>query len=692
MYRIAVDIGGTFTDGVIEEIDTGTVWIAKSLSTPASPGDAVTKVIDELLVKAGATGSVDQVIEVVHGNTIVTNTLIERKGVRTALLTTAGVRDVIEMGREVRYDLYDLGIELPPPLVPDELRIPVEERVTASGDVDTALSDTVIDQAIADLKASGAKSVAIAFLHSNVEPRHEAQLEKAIRERAPGIAVSSSARVAGEIREYERATTATANAYVQPLVESYLRELETRLKRLGIEAPVRIMVSSGGFTSSTAAADFPINLLESGPAGGVISAAHAGKAAKIANILAFDMGGTTAKLCVITDGEPAIAHSFETARVHRFKRGSGLPILIPSIDLIEIGAGGGSIAGVNSLGLIKVGPESAGSVPGPACYALGGTEPTVTDADLVLGYLDPSNFLGGEMHLDVESAKSALAHLGRKVGLDALQTAIGIVDIVNESMAAAARVHIAEKGHDPRQFTLVATGGAGPLHATLVAVRLGLHRIAFPVAVGAGSCLGFLAAPPRADRSWSRISGVDAIAWEEVSDRLAQLRADAETELADTGTASDDCNWFIVAEMRFGGQGAAVAVRFPYRDLGPEFHDELIALFSERYRALFGGILPSAKPEVVTWRVTATGRKSHGSFIWPSEPAAEITPKAHRDVFLPASRQMGSVPVYDRYALAPSAVIDGPAIIEERESTLNIPFPSKITVLADRTILVELSR
>lgn len=691
MYRIAVDIGGTFTDGVIEDVKTGDVWVAKGLSTPSSPGEAVTKVVQELLANARVDDP-STVVEVVHGNTIVTNTLIERKGVPTALLTTEGMIDLIEMGREVRYDLYDLRLELPPPLVPNELRIGVRERMTATGQPDIPLTEEEMDRVIADLEATGVRSVAISFLHANVSAEHELKLEEAIRRKNPSIAVSSSAKVAGEIREYERTTTATANAYVQPLVESYLRELDVRLKAVGIEAPIRIMVSSGGFTSSSAAADFPINLLESGPAGGAISAAHAGKGAGLDNVLAFDMGGTTAKLCVISDGEPAIAHSFETARIHRFKRGSGLPILIPSIDLIEIGAGGGSIATVNPLGLIKVGPESAGSVPGPACYALGGTEPTVTDADLALGYLDPANFLGGEILLDVDSAMAALGVLGAKVGLDAFETAVGIIDIVNESMAAAARVHIAEKGHDPRQFTMVATGGAGPVHAASVAKRLGLSRLAFPVAVGAGSCLGFLAAPPRADRAWSKISSVNVLDWSDVAAQLARLRADAEEEIAGTGGSGADCNWFIIAEMRFGGQGAAVPVQFPYRELTAAFADELVVQFTDKYRKLYGGIVPEAMPEVVTWRVIATGITAHGSFVWPSQPGSEIKPKGHRQVYLPDEKAVRSTPVYERYSLAPGTRLAGPAIIEERESTLNIPYAADIDILGDRTILVNLAK
>lgn len=692
MYRIAIDIGGTFTDGVIEEVETGTIWVAKSLSTPDSPGEAVSEVVLALLGKLATRNGAAAVSEVVHGNTIVTNTLIERHGVKTALLTTVGMADLIEIGREVRYDLYDLGLELPSPLVPPQLRVEVNERMQADGTASLPLTQEEIERVIGEVAAREVSSVAIAFLHSSVSGAHEDALEKALRARFPGLAVSSSSRVCGEIREYERATTTTANAYVQPLVESYLRELEKRMADLGVEAPIRIMVSSGGFTSTSAAADTPIALLESGPAGGAISAAHVGRVSGLGNVLAFDMGGTTAKLCVVIDGQPRITHSFEAARMKRFKKGSGLPILTASIDLIEIGAGGGSIAAINSLGLIKVGPESAGSVPGPVCYGRGGESPTVTDADLVLGYLDAGNFLGGEVQLDVPKASQALGKLGAAVGLTAQETAVGIVDIVNESMAAAARVHIAEKGHDPRKFTLVATGGAGPVHAISVAQRLGVKRVGFPVAVGAGSCLGFLAAPPRADRTWSRISSVEQIEWDAVSERLSHLRADAEKELAETGATATDCDWSIVADMRFGGQGASVPVSFPYRDVSADFADEMTALFHEAYATLYGAIVPAAKPEVVTWRVVAVGRKSHPGFVWSEAAGTQIKAKAEREIYIPTEKGLRSVPVYDRYSLPPGAVLPGPAIIEERESTIAVPLPSTITVLEDRTILVELAQ
>lgn len=690
MYRIAVDIGGTFTDGVIEEIASRTVWVAKSLSTPADPGEAVISVIASLLEKVRSDTGAQAIAEVIHGNTIVTNTLIERKGAKTALLATEGMADIIEMGREVRYDLYDLRLELPEPLVPADRRIEVRERMTAGGEPTLVPDEAELSRIASLLETLDVQSVAISFLHSSVADDHERRVEEALRRKLPQLSFTSSSRVAGEIREYERTTTATANAYVQPLVESYLRELDDRLRAVDISAPLRIMVSSGGFTSAAAAADVPIALLESGPAGGVISAAHAGRAADLDNVLAFDMGGTTAKLCVVLQGEPGIAHSFEAARVHRFSRGSGLPILIPSIDLIEIGAGGGSIATVNTLGLLKVGPESAGSVPGPAAYGGGGTEPTVTDADLMLGYLDPVSFLGGEMVLDLAAAEAALARLGQKLGLGALETATGIVDIVNESMAAAARVHIAEKGHDPRHFTLVATGGAGPVHAVSVARRLGLAKVLFPIAVGAGSCLGFLAAPPRADRSWSRITQLGAIDWSDLTQRLAILRDDAADELKGAGIDPEDCSWSISVEMRYTGQGASIPVSFPYGPLESGFAARLAELFAERYAALFGGVVPAATPETVTWRVSAVGRQSHGSFLWPHEPARSVEPKSHRDIFLVDRKAMARVAVYDRYALPTGSTIAGPAIIEERESTLVVPLSADISILPDRAILVEI--
>ncbi|MGZ5232416.1 MAG: hydantoinase/oxoprolinase family protein, partial [Burkholderiales bacterium] len=417
--RIAVDIGGTFTDGLAATTPGGQIWVAKTLTTPRDPGEAVTTVIADLVKQFSSNNGNGSrpICEVVHGTTLVTNTLIERKGARTGLVVTKGTRDVLDIGREWRYDLYDLNLQLPQPLAPLEKRREVDERLDAGGAVVSPLTDAELERLMDDLESLDVDAVAVCLLHSYVNDAHEKSIAAAIRKRFPKLAVSVSSGIAREIREFERMSTTVANAYVQPLVAEYLRRLDERVHEFAADAPLRVMVSSGGFTSGQAAAETPILLLESGPAGGVLSALNTARNNGIDQILAFDMGGTTAKACVAVGGEPLIAHSFEAARVHRFKRGSGLPMLIPSIDLIEIGAGGGSIAHVNELGLLNVGPESAGADPGPACYGQGGTEATVTDADLVLGYLNPDNFLGVEMKLRLDLAEDALSKLARQLKL-----------------------------------------------------------------------------------------------------------------------------------------------------------------------------------------------------------------------------------------------------------------------------------
>ena len=542
--RIAVDVGGTFTDGVAHTSRGGRIWIAKRLTTPHDPGQAVSEVIDDLLSqvaegsvsRAGEPHSIGKLVsEVVHGTTLVTNTIIERSGARVGLLLTRGTRDVLDIGREYRYDPYDLEIEMPQPLVPSRLRAEISERLDFNGESVEALAEDSVQAAVEDLQKSKVEAIAICFLHAYANPDHEQRAAAMVRQSLPQLPLSTSHEVAAEIREFERMSTTVANAYVQPRMSAYLDELQGRLRTARIRAPLRIMVSSGGFTSAKAAAQLPISLLESGPAGGVLSAIHTAREIGVDDVLALDMGGTTAKACVAQNGEANVTHSFEAARVRRFAKGSGLPMLIPSIDLIEIGAGGGSIARAGRLGLLEVGPQSAGAVPGPACYGQGGQEATVTDADLLLGYLDAEHFLGGEMKLDLEQARRALAALGADLNMTAEATAFGIHNLVNENMAGAARVHVAEKGLDPRRFTLVATGGAGPVHAVEVAHKLGIGRILCTVAAGAGSCIGLLAAPARVDRSWSKVQRLDEVSWSELATTMARLKRAAEREIGETG-------------------------------------------------------------------------------------------------------------------------------------------------------------
>jgi len=508
MYRVGIDIGGTFTDMLLVNED-GTAAIGKTLTTPTDPSLAV----ENALKPAVQNGSINpqQRGTLIHGTTLVTNALIERKGAPTALLTTSGFRDAIEIGREHRYELYDLNLELPKPLVPRHLRFDVPERIAADGSVLEPLDEDFVRRLVAELRDNGIKAIGISYLNSYRNPAHERRTGGLIAEVAPHIRVSLSSEVVAEIREFQRTSTTLANVYVQERVSDYLAQLEARLKAIGFSGSFFVMLSSGGIATRDTASRFPVRLLESGPAAGALAAAQAGMLSGHRDLLSFDMGGTTAKLCVIEDGRPLKTHEFEVDRVYRFRKGSGLPVRIPVIDMIEIGAGGGSMARIDSLGLLKVGPESSGAEPGPVCYGQGGTEPTVTDADLILGYLDARYFLGGKMQLDVDAARNALERFGRRLGMTVEQVAWGIHQIVNENMANAARAHLGERGKDPRRLPMYAFGGAGPVHGYGVAEILRLPALISPVGAGVGSTFGLLAAPLAFDFVRSAYSRLDEL-------------------------------------------------------------------------------------------------------------------------------------------------------------------------------------
>ena len=689
--RVAVDIGGTFTDGVASLSPGGRIWVAKSPTTPSDPGEAVSTVIGDLLQQARAFIGKEPppVAEVVHGTTLITNTLIERKGAKAALVTTRGMRDVLDIGREWRYDIYDLDIEMPKPLIAADCRVEVDERLDARGSVLTPLDDAELDRMVEAVKALEVDSVAVSLLHSYVNPVHERQIEARLKQALPDVAVSLSSDLAREIKEFERTSTVAANAYVKPVVAAYLQELGSRIDRVRVGIPLRVMVSSGGFSSAEAGAESPILLLESGPAAGVLSALNTARQHDVGQVLAFDMGGTTAKACVAVDGDAPIAHSFECARVERFKRGSGLPILIPSIELIEIGAGGGSIAHCNRLGLLNIGPESSGSVPGPACYGRGGTDATVTDADLLLGYLSPSNFLGGEMKLDGAAAEQAVGKLAGRLGVMPIDVSWGIHNIVNENMASAARIHIAENGHDPRAFTLVATGGAGPVHAVEVARKLRIPRVLIPIAAGAGSCLGMLAAPARADRAWSNPQLLIDVDWDQVAGSLASLKKQSEADLEAAGAT--EVEWVIGAEMRYLGQGAEVPVSIPYEVVSGATGETLRTAFEAQYEKLYGRLVPDATPQVITWRLVGRAPTEGHHFEWGDD---RVRPKSakpgSREIYLPLRKGYSRVNVYDRYSLTPGQMLNGPLILEERESTIVVPIVSEVNILSDLTVSIAI--
>ena len=686
--RLGVDIGGTFTDLVVIDEATGTARVGKVLTTTKDPAHGVEEGIHALLDEAGVRS--DAVRAVVHGTTLATNALIERKGAKTALLTTEGFRDALEIRREGRYDMYDLFIDPPPPLVPRHLRREVPERLLADGSILKTLDEAAARRALAELAREGVEALAICLLHAYVNPTHERRLSEIAREVSPGLSVSCSSEVVPEIREYERASTTCANVYVAPLMARYLEDLERRLAALGIDGQLYIMQSSGGTALPPLARRLPVRLVESGPAAGALAAAQAARERHEPKLLSFDMGGTTAKACVIDDGVPLVGREFEVARADRFKKGSGLPIRVPVIELIEIGAGGGSIARVDRMGLLKVGPDSAGADPGPACYTLGGRHPTVTDADLLLGYLDAEFFLGGRMRLDREAAHRVVGeHVARRLGLDVTGAAWGIHRVVNENMAAAARIHGIERGRDLRQYPLFAFGGAGPVHCWQVAKILKVPRILIPFGAGAMSAYGLLAAPLAFDFVRTGRQRLDRADWPAINRLFAEMEEEGRALLARAGVAPADIHISRIAEMRHAGQGHEVECAMPLGALSTESLPTITASFENAYRALYHRLPHGVPIEALNWRLTVSGpqpstglsRRSepgralirppsvHASRTAPTTTGSARATKGARQAYFAEVGGFVETPVYDRYALRAGAEFAGPAIVEEREST-----------------------
>jgi len=661
---VGIDVGGTFTDFVV--INDGVVSVFKHLTTPADPSIGVLDGMVRFAERDAIPYS--EIVRIIHGTTLVANSLIERRGARAALITTVGFRDVLEIGREARYDLYDLDLERPEPVIPRPLRFEVAERMLADGTELEPLDEAAATTLARDLVALGVESVAVCLLHSYANPAHERRLGEILAAEAPGIDVTLSSDIAPEWREFERTSTAAANAFVRPLTRRYLAHLDDGFDRLGAPDRLYVMMSQGGVTSSKLAADLAIHLVESGPAGGVSAARYFGKRLGLQNLIAFDMGGTTAKVSLIESGVPLSVPELEVARVARFKRGSGLPLKVPTIEMIEIGTGGGSIGQRGPLGLLKVGPTSAGADPGPACYGRG-TDATVTDADLHLGYLNADYFLGGSMELDTENAEQALARLGDDVGMSAEDCARGISDIVNQQMALAMRTHVVERGHDPRAFALVAFGGAGPVHAYEVARHLGIGQIICPPAAGVASALGFLVSPFSVDLAWTHLARIGRVDWDTVQHRLAEIGAQALDMLEKGGARAADAKIERRVDMRYVGQGYEVSVPLPDGDLGESLEADLRASFNRLYRERFGTSLESAAVECVHWRLTATV---------PSRDQQLTFQKVHRGEPLKGSRKAYfreldayvDCPVLDRYQLTVDGERSGPALIEERESTI----------------------
>ena len=691
-HRVGVDIGGTFTDLALIDDATGQQAVGKILTSPDDPSEAVEAGLVGLIGREGV--AADRLKTIIHGTTLVTNALIERKIAKTALLTTQGFRDAVEIGTEHRYDMYDIFIEKPEPLVPRSLRYDVRERVLDDGSVATRLDEEQVRSIAAELRERKVRAVAVSFLHSFRNADHERRVAQILAEEAPEITVSLSSEVSPEIREYERTSTTIANVCVRPLVERYLRVLEERLRRLGFEGSLYMMLSNGGTANVQTACDFPVRLLESGPAAGALAAAFYGRATDYTDVLSFDMGGTTAKACLIEDGEPPASSEFEVARVYRFKKGSGLPVKIPVIEMIEIGAGGGSVARVGALGLPKVGPESAGSRPGPACYGRGGVEPTVTDADLILGYLDGEFFLGGEMPLDREAALRAIEEgIARPLGLDPVEAAWGIHQVVNENMANAARVHAVERGKDPRAYPLFAFGGAGPVHAYRVARALGVPNLIAPLGAGATSAFGFLCAPLSFDLVRSLYGRLDDLAWSEANGVLAGMEEEGRDLLRASGVGDAEVDVRRFCEMRYVGQGHEVTVELPDGPLGPDDAERLVSLYRKEYRRLYNREGPDVPLEIVTWRLVVAAPRPEirlgGAEGNPRSP--DEAKKNAREIYLPEDGGFRKVPVYDRYRLDPGAVFEGPAVVEERESTVILGPASEAEIDPARNLIARWS-
>ncbi len=670
--RIGIDVGGTFTDFVLLDDATGEVNTYKCLTTPRDPSDAIEQGLHAL--ESQVPGCIGRLEEIIHGTTLIINAIIERKGARTGLITTRGFRDVLELGREIRYAVYDAFAQMPEPLVPRERRLEVDERLRADGSVLTVLDVAQARATARALKGQGVESVAVCLINSFENPAHELAVKRILAEELPHASVSISYEVLPQIREYERTSTTVTNAYVKPLTESYLKRLRARLSSIGFGGRLFIMLSSGGVTSAETAADFPVRIIESGPTAAVIAGQYYSRQFNTPEMLCFDMGGTTAKSCLIQGGVAGVVPTFEVGRVQRFQKGSGLTIQVPVVDLMEIGAGGGSIARASRLGTLQVGPDSAGAEPGPICYRRGGTEPTVTDADLLLGYLDADYFLGGTMKLDAAAARRGIdERVARPLGVSAIEAVCGIHDLINETMAAAAKTHIAERGGNPQLVTVAAFGGAGPVHAYGLAHKLDAPRLVVPPNAGVGSALGFFTAPRAFDLVRSHKVPFATADFERLEALFRELEADGERTLRKAGAEGADRN--LPARSRRASSARDRKPPCPFRrgDFAEVDAAELRRRFDDTYAKLYGRTYPESPVEFVNFCVRASLPVK--LLVLPRRPAQGNRRKAeaikgerrawsaHAHDFVPHA-------IYDRYRLMAGAEFSGPAIVEERESTV----------------------
>jgi N-methylhydantoinase A len=682
--RAGVDIGGTFTDVALEA--DGRIHSAKVLTDAVAPERAI---LQALQTAAGMAGiELAAIGLIIHGTTLATNALIERRGARTGFITTEGFRDVLEMRTESRFEQYDLNIRLPPALIARADRLTLKERMDARGRVLVAPDEHDIEALCDRVAGAGYESVAIGFLHAYVNGEHERRMRDALAGRMPGIEISISSEVSPQMREYERFNTVCANAFVKPLMKSYLTRLTGALQALGATCPVFMMHSGGGIISVESAAEFPVRLIESGPAGGAIFAADIARRYSLDQVLSYDMGGTTAKICLIEKQVPNTAKTFEVARSYRFKKGSGMPISIPVVEMVEIGAGGGSIAAVDVLRQIRVGPNSAGSEPGPACYRRGGELPTVTDADLLLGRIDPNDFAGGTMTLSTDlAAKAVDSRVGSELGLDLSAAAYGICEVVDENMANAGRVHAVESGKDISDFTMITFGGAGPLHAARLCEKMRIDRFLVPPGAGVGSAIGFLRAPFGFEAVRSALVRLDDFDAQGLNAILAEMREEAlgfVRQGGDIGTADIECT----AYMRYVGQGWEIPVTIEQDTFAPGDEARVREAFETAYTRFFGRPVEGLPIEVVSWAVKAA------SELPPVEPVKEIaaagaaSPRGRRRMFDADAGRFVDAAVHARSDLVPGASVTGPAIIVERETATVVTSTFEAVVQPDGCLLV----
>ena len=679
--RLGVDIGGTFTDVVLEV--GADQFSTKVLTTYAAPENAIVAGMREVCAKAGvATGEISQII---HGTTLATNALIERRGAKTALITTEGFRDVIEMRTESRFEQYDLNLELPEPLLPRQHRFTVKERVDAKGEVLIPLKWAEV-AALADQMASyGFESIAVGLIHAYRNDVHERLIREVFAEKLPGVMVSISSEVSPQMREYERFNTTVANAYIQPLMASYLRRLKGRLAEEGASCPIFLMHSGGGIISLESAAAFPVRLVESGPAGGAVFAADISARYDLDKVLSFDMGGTTAKICLIKNQTPKTARVFEVARSYRFKKGSGMPISIPVIDMVEIGAGGGSLAHVDAMHQIRVGPESAGSEPGPACYGRGGENAAVTDADLILGKLDPDHFAGGSIPLDPAAAADALTKLGTPLDMDAQTAAFGLAEVVDENMANAARVHAVENGEDLSDYTMIAFGGAAPLHAGRLCEKLGIKRLLVPTGAGVGSAIGFLRAPFSFEATRSVYMTLSDFAPDDAKDLLQALEAEA-TGFVRSCAADAPIDATYKVYMRYTGQGWEIPVVLSASDVANPDAKAFQSLFEADYATLFGRKVAGLDIEITVWAVTAMTRTEKPEPIGAILKGVDAKVDSTRMLFDPLKAAQTPAAVIARRVLLAGQRVEGPALITEDETTVLVPAGRVVVTQPDGTL------